>query len=55
MVIVSLHSCPHPDPQNLGVCYLAWLRGTKVADGMKIVNQLMLNRKITLDDQVEPM
>lgn len=55
MIIVALQRCPHPSPQNLGVCYLAWPRGTEVADGMEIVNQLMLNGKITLDYPVEPM
>lgn len=42
--IIASQRCPCSNLQNLWICYLTWQRGIKVADRVKVANQLTLNR-----------
>ena len=36
---------PYPNPWDLRLCYVTWQGEIKVADGIKVTNQLILRRE----------
>lgn len=34
--IMAPQRCPHRNPRNLGICYITWQEGIKVADELKV-------------------
>lgn len=46
--------CLYPNLWDIRICYFIWQSGSKDAGGIKIVNQMTLNWRISLDYPVGP-
>lgn len=42
--VTAPHSCPHPNPWNLGVCSITQQRRIEAANGIKVASQLTLRQ-----------